>query len=391
MSVKKNIATAYCNKSRGDGSANRSAKPHKFVRFIELRIPVHACTLRCQYCYITHRSLFDSYVRPFRYSPHYIRRVLSRQRLGGAAIINMCAEGETLLSSEVIELARELLEEGHYVMIVTNATLTNRIEELANFPKEIIDRLFIKFSYHYLQLKERGLLDKFFNNIRMIRDAGASFTLEVTPHDELIPLVEEMNQRAIQELGALPHFTVARDDRYAGRHLPLLTQMNREEYRNFWGRFNSPLFDYKLKIFEQPRSEFCYAGDWSGIVEIATGTWRQCYYNASRPVDIFTDPDSPIPFLAIGHNCMSPHCWNGHTWLGLGSIPGMETPTYAEMRNRICEDGSEWLNPTFKELFSHRLEESHIPYSLSRRIATDLKVAPIAIAKRIRRYISGSR
>ena len=375
--------------SRNDRDGDdKSVKLHKFARFIELRIPIHACTLRCTYCYVTHRGLFDATVEPFKYSPQHIRRAISQKRLGGPSIINLCATGETLLSREVIEITRELLEEGHYVMIVTNATLTNRVEELADLPKELLDHLFIKFSYHYLQLKERGLLDIFFSNIRKIRDAGASFTLEVTPHDELIPWVDELNQRSLRELGAIPHFTVARDDRYDGRHLPLLTEMNRDEYKHFWGRFNSPLFDYKLEIFEQPRTEFCYAGDWSGVVEIATGTWRQCYYNASRPVDIFSDTDSPIPFQAIGHHCMSPHCWNGHTWLGFGNIPEMNTPTYAEMRNRVCEDGSEWLKPTFKELFSNRFKDCHRPYSLPKRICTDLKVAPIAIAKKMRRFIN---
>lgn len=369
-------------------SCNKDEYKKKFVRFIELLIPIHACTLRCPYCYVTHHGLFDSTVEPFRYSPQHIRKALAKKRLGGPSIINLCATGETLLSKEVVEIVRELLEEGHYIMLVTNATLSNRIEELANLPKDLTDRLFIKFSYHYKQLKDRGLLDMFFNNIRKIRDAGASFTLEVTPYDELIPLVDELNQRAIDELGALPHYTVARDDRYEGRRMPLLTKMSREEYKKTWGRFNSPLFDFKFRIFEQPRREFCYAGDWTGVVDIQSGTWAQCYYNASPRVDIFTDTDKPIPFGAIGHNCVSPHCWNGHVWLGLGNIPELKTPTYAEMRNRVCKDGSEWLKPTFKELFSSRLEDTHQKYSLPKRLQTDLKVGPIAIARKMRRYLS---
>lgn len=274
-------------------------------------------------------------------------------------------------------------------MIVTNATLTNRIDELASFPKELLDRLFFKFSYHYEQLKKRNLLDKFFDNIRKVRDAGASFTLEVTPYDELIPLVDELNRRAVDELGALPHYTVARDDRHFGR-LPLLTEMSRADYKKTWGRFDSPLFDYKFSIFEQRRKEFCYAGDWSGVVDIQTGTWRQCYYNASRPVDIFTDTDKPIPFKAIGHNCMSHHCWNGHTWLGLGSIPSMDTPTYTEMRNRVCRDGSEWLKPTFKALFSSRLKDNNNEYSTLEKIKTEISVKPIALIKKLRNRIKTS-
>ncbi|MCM1452579.1 MAG: radical SAM protein [Clostridium sp.] len=358
----------------------------KIKRFIELLIPIHACTLRCPYCYVTHRSLFDNTVEPFKYKPKEIRKALSVKRLGGVSLINMCATGETLLSHEVVEIAKELLEEGHYVMIVTNATLSNRIEEITSFPKPLLNRLFFKFSYHYEQLKKRNLLDKFFLNIRRVKESGASFTLEVTPYDELIPIVDELNQRAIDELGAIPHYTVARDDRKIGR-LPLLTKMGREEYRKAWGQFNSPLFDFKFSIFEHKRKEFCYAGDWSGVVDLQTGTWRQCYYNATRPVDIFSDIEKPIPFQAIGHNCMSHHCWNGHVWLGLGDIPSMQTPTYAEMRNRICVDGSEWLTPTFKEIFSRKLNEQNSEYSFARKIMTEVIVKPVAITKKIRNII----
>lgn len=362
---------------------------YQIKRFIEVLIPIHACTLRCPYCYVTHRGLFDTDIPKFPYSPQQIRKALSIKRLGGKSLINLCATGETLLSHEVVEIARELLEEGHYLMIVTNATLSNRIDELASFPKELLDRLFIKFSYHYEQLKQRNLLDKFFANIRKMRDAGASFTLEVTPYDGLQTIVDEINQRAIEELGALPHYTVARDDRHSGR-LPLLTDMPREEYRRVWSRYDSPLFDFKLSIFEQKRREFCYAGDWAGVVDIATGTWRQCYYTASRPVDIFSDTEKPIPFQAIGHNCMSHHCWNGHTWLGLGSIPTIPSPTYAEMRDRVCADGSHWLTPTFRNVFSHRLCEANCQYSASRRLATAAKVTPVAWAKKLRNKIKNN-
>lgn len=349
-------------------------------------IPIHACTLRCPYCYVTQHGLFDNAVTPFRYSPQKIREALSVKRLGGASLINLCATGETLFSHETVEIARELLEEGHYVMIVTNATLSNRIDELAKFPKGLLNHLFIKFSYHYEQLKKRNLLDKFFSNIIKMRDAGASLTLEVTPYDELLPLVDELNQRAIDELGALPHYTVARDESHKGK-LPLLTTMTRDEYKHAWGKFDSPLFDFKFSIFEKPRREFCYAGEWTGVVDLATGTWRQCYHCASRPVDIFSDVSKPIPFKAIGHNCMSHHCWNGHVWLSLGNIPTLTAPTYAEMRNRICVDGSEWLKPAFKEIFAHRLSEENPEYSVIKKLLADIEVKPIALAKKIRNKI----
>ena len=362
-------------------------KEYKIKRFIELMIPITTCSLRCPYCYVTHRKLFDKKVKPFNYTPEQIRKALSVKRLGGGSLINLCAEGETLLSYEVIDIVKELLEEGHFVMIVTNATLSKRIDELISLPSHLLERLFIKFSYHYVQLKERNLLNKFFDNIRKIRDAGASFTLEVTPYDELVPYIEEMNNRALNELGALPHYTVARDARPKDGHLPLLTKFSRMEYKDIWGKFDSPLFDFKFSIFEQPRKEFCYVGDWSSVVDLSNGTWRQCYHSALRSVDIFSDLEKPIPFQAIGKNCISHHCWNGHVWLGLGSIPELDSPTYAEMRDRICKDGSHWLKPAFQSIFSTKLKDINKEYSGLKKLKTEIKVKPFAIARKLKSKI----
>ena len=38
-----------------------------------------------------------------------------------------------------------------------------------------------------------------------MRDAGASFAVEVTPHDELIPQIESIKELVYREVGAWPH------------------------------------------------------------------------------------------------------------------------------------------------------------------------------------------
>ena len=53
--------------------------------------------------------------------------------------MNFCAGGETLLSDEVLPVVHELLCEGHYVMIVTNGTLTKRFEEISNWSEELLE------------------------------------------------------------------------------------------------------------------------------------------------------------------------------------------------------------------------------------------------------------
>ncbi len=343
----------------------------KIKRYIECHVPVTTCTLRCSYCYITQHRLFEGPLPEFRYSPEHVRKALSKERLGGTCLINLCGAGETLLAKEVVEYARVFLEEGHYVMIVTNGTISKRFDDIASFPAHLNKHLFFKFSYHYLELKQRGLFEVFFNNIRKVRDAGCSFTLELTPSDDMVPYIDEIKQRAIAELGAPNHVTIARDERTKNR-LPMLTQLSRQDYIDTWKTFDSALFDYKLTIFGHKRKEFCYAGDWSFCVNLATGKMKQCYRSYYR-TDIFRDISKPIPFRAIGNCCKEHHCYNGHSLIVLGDIPSQSTPTYAQLRNRQSLDGSEWLRPEMKSFMSTRLKESNTEYTLWKKIKANLR------------------
>lgn len=330
-------------------------------RFIDCYVPVTTCTLRCHYCYITQHRLFDNKLPTFKYSSEQVRKSLSRERLGGVCLINLCGGGETLLPPEMTEYVRALLEEGHYVMIVTNATVSKRFEEIASFPAELLSRLFFKFSYHYMELKRKNLLERFFDNIKRIRDAGCSFTLEATPSDELVPYIKEMCQAALENVGAVCHVTVGRDERDP-KMLPILTDMSKEEYKKTWSFFNSPLFDYKLSVFGKKRTEFCYAGDWSFYLNLGTGVMTQCYCSF-KSQNIFDDPNVPIDFTPIGNNCLEYHCYNAHAFLTLGNIPELKTPTYADMRNRTCDDHSEWLKPEMKHFMSTKLCDSNCEYT----------------------------
>ena len=338
-------------------------------RFIDCYVPVTGCTLRCDYCYITMHRLFNAKLPKFNYSPEHVRKALSKERLGGICLINFCAGGETLLAPQIVQYIKELLEEGHYIMVVTNATIDKRFDEIAEFPAELTKRLIFKFSYHYLELKKKGLLERFFNNIRKVRDAGCSFTLEATPSDEWIPYIDEMQQVAIENVGAVCHITIARDERDPDK-LPILTSLPREEYKKTWANFESALFNYKLTIFEKKRKEFCYAGDWSFYLNLATGMMTQCYCSYCSQ-NIFENIEEPIKFKAIGNNCNQHHCYNGHSFIVLGDIPELESPTYAELRNRICTDGSEWLKPEMKHFLSTKLWQSNKEYSVLKKASTN--------------------
>jgi pyruvate-formate lyase-activating enzyme len=356
-------------------------KMEKIKRLIECVVPITACTLRCPYCYITHGKVYDRKLVKFLYDADFFGKAISRKRLGGICLINFCAEGETMLPPEMPSYIKAALEQGHFVHVVTNGTVSERFEEVSDFPTEYFERLFFKFSFHYLELKKReGLIDEFFNNINKMRAKGASFTLELTPSDEVEHCIDDIIKLSKEYVGAACHVTVARNERIP--EFPILTDHSRETYEKIWSVFDSELFKYKLSVFGEKRKEFCYAGSWSAYLNIFTGAFSQCnvsYYNQN----IYKNIEEPIQFLTIGNNCGRMHCHNAHSFLGLGVIPELNTPTYAEMRNRICADGSEWLQPRVKYFFSSKLSESNREYSSFKKLKINIIIGMLRIIKKV--------
>ena len=179
----------------------------------------------------------------------------------------------------------------------------------------------------------------------------------------------------MDNVGAVCHITIARDERDPEK-LPILTSLPRDEYEKTWKTFNSPLFDYKLTIFEQKRKEFCYAGDWSFCLNLGTGIMSQCYRSYTSH-NIFEDVSKPIPFKAIGKHCKEHHCYNGHSFIVLGDIPELDAPTYTELRNRTCTDGSEWLKPEMKHFMSTKLFQSNKEYSAFEKFLANVRIRTI--------------
>lgn len=336
----------------------------KIKRIILLAVPMSICNFRCSYCYLTHRKEYYQNKQPqYCFSPEHVAKALSRERLGGAAFINICADGETLLTKDIEKYVYEFLKEGHYVEFVTNLTITPVLKKMLAWDKEILKRLSFKCSFHYLQLKKKNLLNIFANNVHRIWDAGASANIEMTPSDDLIPYIEEVKAFSMEHFGALPHLTIARNDRT--EKIEYLTQLSMEEYDRVWSQFDSSFWRFKKSVFGCKRNEFCYAGDWVLQVDLATGVAGGCY-KRKHSFNIFQDIDSPIKFKAMGH-CMEPHCYNGHALLTLGCIPNFTNVRYGDIRNRVKTDGTEWLQPEVKSFFNSTLVESNKEYSTLRK------------------------
>lgn len=330
----------------------------KIKRCILIQVPTSICNLRCRYCYIGQRDEgFQGEQAAFQYSPERVAAALSIERMGGPCYINLCGDGETLLTKNIEKYIFELAKAGHYVEIVTNLTVTKVIDEILSFEQCILDHITFKCSFHYLQLKERNMLDVFTSNVKKIWDC-CSANIEITPDDELIPYIDEVKEYSLSNYGALPHLSIARDDREGHGYL---TKLNLDEYDKLWGSFESDFWKFKKTIFNKKRKEYCYAGAWSLYINLATGHTTQCYCSKYFQ-NIFEDINKQINFVAIGQ-CEETHCYNGHALLTLGCIPYFTDVRYGNIRDRVREDGSHWIRPQMLDFLNTKLEYSNACYN----------------------------
>lgn len=331
-------------------------------RILLVNIPTGKCNFKCPYCFITQVDGWEGDKNIFPHNADDIKRAFSKDRLGGPCFVNLCSRGETLIYPQSIVALKSILEQGHYVEVVTNGSITKRFEEISKFPVELLHHLSFKFSFHYTELKRLNLFKVYFQNINLMRKSGASINVELTPVDAEEPYIADIKKLCIENLGALPHTTIARDDRK--KSIPVLSRHTRDEYYKVWSTFNSEMLDFKNQVFQQKRNEFCYAGDWSLYIDLFTGDTRKCY---SSPVtgNIYNF-DKPLKFEAIGA-CQISHCYNAHAMMTFGLLPSVSTPTYASIRNRVCNDGKEWLTPEVKSFYSSKLIDSNEEYSQEKK------------------------
>ena len=326
----------------------------KIVKFINCHVPYRFCNLSCSYCYV--RQVRDFVNCSLKlHSPQFIARALAPERLGGKAFINFCAGGETLLVSKLVDIIDALLQEGHYIQIVTNGTVNEAFDSLLEM-KGPLKHLFMKFSFHYLELLRTRKLNDYFNNINKMRSAGSSITVELVAADELIPHIEEIKRISMMNLGALPHLTIPRDDR--SDELVILSNLRKEEYYRVWSDFESEMFEFKWKNLNVKRFEQCMAGEWSFQMNLETGDIEKCLSNPWID-NIYQHIDEPIHLEPVLNKCRLPYCFNCHAYLTLGLIKEIEAPTYFAVRNRIDVDGRCWIASDLQEIFSQKLYDNN--------------------------------
>ena len=350
----------------------------KIKRFIECYVPFSRCNFRCEYCYVIQGNRNNGDSDGFNYPLDTMAKALTKKRLGGTCYFNLCALGETLLCREVISIAEFLLKEGHYVNITTNGTISKAFDEILKMDNNLLERLGFSFSFHYLELLKHNQIDVFFDNIKKVKNHNCTILVQFNMYDNYIPYLAKMKELCIQHVGAPPQIAATRlEDKMTTLHTALST----EEYERLGDSFSSPLFSFTMKNFLKRNKAFCYAGDWSIVLDLGTGMASRCYGKPFQ--NIFENVDEPIDFKAVGYGCCSRYCVNSSHFKSLGVTPSEDTPTYAELRNRP-EAG--WYNQTMQAFLNSKLKESNVEYSRGCKAKYFLRSIPLWI-KRVLSFV----
>jgi hypothetical protein len=336
--------------------------------------------MHCKYCYIGQRGdKFTEKIAKIPVSIQTVAKALSAKRLCGHCFINLCGDGETLLPPYIVGLTELLLLEGHYIMIPTNGLISKRIDEFTALPKNLLKHLIFKISFHYLELKRLNKLDEFFANAYKLRAAGASITIVIMAADEYVEHIPEIKKISLDRMGAYPHVAEIHTDipnflRFTKRPL--------EEHFKAWDSFNSTLFAMQKDTWGVKRHEFCYGGDWVFNISLISGDASQCFSGKHLIDNIYNDIYEPLHFVSYGAHCPFPHCFCGHCFLQLGVIPGLKTPSWYDTYNRICLDGSQWIQTSI-QTFMTKFTETNIEYSHNKKYFINALVAAEYDDKRI--------
>lgn len=347
-------------------------------RFIECLTTNTNCNLKCNYCYLIQQKRRTNKNTSFNYSPEYIGKALSKKRLGGVSLISITASGETLIPKELPYIAKEILVQGHFLNITTNGTLSKQIETFLAVTKGYHNHIHVSFSFHYIELKEKKMIDTFFKNIQNVWNSGCSILLQINLVDEYIPYWDEIKELSIKYVGALPQVALTRKEGKDG--FAIHSSKSMDEYKKIGNEMKSPLFEFTCKNFNEKRNEFCYAGLWSGVLNMETGELRGCYGQGFR-YNIYKDLNEDIPFAPIGRNCTLKYCVNSSHFMSQGVIPSlMPLPSYGELRNR---EEAQWYQPEMKEFLYDQFNTENSTLSCWNMFVIDFKAFKMKFLEKI--------
>ena len=326
----------------------------KIERYIQGAVLTNGCNLACDYCYLKlqgHKNKGCQFV----YSFDVIEKAMSKDRWG-VSLISLTGDGETLLDRNVVELANILLNNGHFLNIVNNGTQTNNLRYFINsVDADKRQKVMFTFSLHYIELKRRGLLDTYFNNIKMVRNAGCSIFIHLVLAEQYLKMLDEIKTACMSYIGALPHVGLVRDESDM-QSRKLAVKMNEDDFFEIGHSFNSSFFGIQEYLYKKGKiKDYCYAGQLGILLNFSSGNARQCMCN-TKGYNVFEKPNEPIRFEAVGHNCSAPWCFCDAFQI-LGMIPQLGLSGYADAFNGNRKD---WATDYMKEALNVKLADDFL-------------------------------
>lgn len=330
----------------------------KVKKSITVYVPGNVCNMRCSYCYVSECLYLEhrEYAK-FDYSVEHMVKAFKPERIGGIAYITVIGDGETLIPDEVIPFVKGLLELGHVVEVVTNNTLNNRIDELLR-DTEGIERLIVKCSLHWSELKRLNKIEDYFTNMKKVIAAGASTYPFLVICEEYMPYLDEIIEYCEKELGGLPQCTPcvvasSQDEFFQTGHVVTSPECTEEFTQMIHKKINSELFTEAVKFLSiNPKEVFCYAGQWSFAVKMDSGRMLKCH-NVDMYQNFFQNIEKPIQLEPVGCECGISSCSLQYQFYGFGCIPEVsDTKTYSKMMYR-----ENMMNETVRSLLDVKFYE----------------------------------
>lgn len=269
------------------------------------------CNLECDYCYLKQNEHINAKDRKaLRYPLETVLKACSKERLGGNAFIEIIGDGETLLPDDIENLICGLIEQGHYVKVITNGTLTGRFHEIVERLKitGAERRLSFLLSLHYCELKRKNMLDVFAENVSYLKKNGISFYVGVTFAPSYFAYVDEIMDYCSKKLEVKPSVSIAREHGNGNQKLMTGTK-SEDEYWETGRKFQSLFFERsRQRYYERDVSgQFCYAGRWAFGLDFTTGMYSQCGGDGVC-YNFFEHLEEPILLKPMGFSCKQPYC-----------------------------------------------------------------------------------
>lgn len=323
------------------------SEPKNKIMHFSCELGSCVCNLKCSYCYV---DFYDPELKDnshFHHSVDFMLKALSPQRLGAFAFFNMCGEGETLLKPGIIELVYGLLSMGHYVGLITNGTVTPKVEELIGFPNDLKKRLLVQNSLHYIELKNQNKLSVYFENVHKLREGEISVSVTMPGSDIYLNYKDEIKNVCLENLGVVPAISPIRKMEEKGIGFPNGSEYEWDKYIQTWSDFNSKAIDMRTGTLDKIQIP-CYAGVSSGWINLSTGELRSCVPGEELD-NIYDDINRNIKFRSSPRNCPYEYCSHSGLYLSGRTNEGKLLPTWYDMWDKIDLNGKHLIGEELRK------------------------------------------